>query len=52
MIVDDERKDTVPVNVGMITPAFVKNTVDAFVMFLFLLPTAYEQLTLAYYLLC
>ena len=38
MIVDDERKDIVPVNVGMITPAFVKNTVEAFVMFLNVMP--------------
>jgi hypothetical protein len=38
MIVDDERKEMVPVTVGMIIPAFVKNTVEAFVMFLNVMP--------------
>ena len=41
MIVEDERKDMVPVTVGMIIPAFVKNIVEAFVMFLNLMPRAY-----------
>ena len=45
MIVDDERKDMVPVTVGMITPAFVKNIVDVCVIFLTFLSTASKQLT-------
>ena len=34
MIVDDERKDMVPVTVGMILPALVKNIVEVCTMFL------------------
>jgi len=34
MIVDDERKDMIPVSVGMIIPALVKNIEGCATMFL------------------